>query len=224
MKFTISCFGFAVVAAVLFVPATPAPAAAHVCMDFPVSRVGTECTARSPQKIGSCPVEGRLEHINVFRPGETIIVRLRETINHPSHYRIAFNPEGDSFQDPVTIDDIDNEHPHVMIDGIEDAEEAIQEIEITFPRVECENCTLQLIQVMYDKQGNGFGGRNGGPNDNDDLYYSCADIALRGEPVPLAAAELPTEPRRAGSTGLIAVAALGIVGMSIGGVRRVRGR
>jgi hypothetical protein len=54
---------------------------------------------------------------------------------------------------------------------------------VTFPATPCENCTLQLIQVMYDKQGNGFGGASGGPNDNDDMYYSCADIALRGEPV-----------------------------------------
>jgi hypothetical protein len=224
MKLSISCFATALVAAILSVPATPAPAAAHVCMDFPISRVGTECTARSPQKIGSCPVAGRSEHVNVFRPGETIMVRLRETINHPSHYRIAFNPDGDSFPDPVAIDDINDEHQHVVVDGIEDAEEAIQEVEVTFPRTECENCTLQLIQVMYDKQGNGFGGANGGPNDNDDLYYSCADIALRGEPVPVASTELPNEPQRAGFAGWIAIAALGLVGMSIGGVRRISGR
>ncbi len=222
MKLSISCFGIALAAAVLSVPVGAVPAAAHVCMDFPLSRIGPECVVRSPQKIGPCGVAGRSEHVNVFRPGETIMVRLRETINHPSHYRIAFNPNGDTFQDPVTIDDIDNDHEHVMVDGIEDAEEAVQEVEITFPRVECENCTLQLIQVMYDKQGNGFGGANGGANDNDDLYYSCADIALRGEPVPLAGAELPTEPQRAGFPGWIAVAAVGLVGMSIGGVRRIR--
>ncbi len=33
---------------------------------------------------------------------------------------------------------------------------------------------------MYDKGQNGFGGRDGmSADDNDDIYYSCADIALR---------------------------------------------
>jgi hypothetical protein len=205
-------FGAALVAALL---ATPGTAAAHVCMDFPISRNGTEqCTARTPQKIGSCGIAGRTEHVNVFRPGQTIEVVLRETINHPSHYRISFNPDGDTFYDPVRVDDISNDHPHVLIDGIEDAEEAIQRVSITFPNIECENCTLQLIQVMYDKQRNGFGGATGGPNDNDDMYYSCADIALRRN----AAATEPTEPSvpgrgRLAFIGLFAVAGLfGVAG------------
>jgi hypothetical protein len=202
--------------------ATPGQAEAHVCMDFPISRVGPECTFRSPQKIGPCPVAGRTEHVNVFRPGETITVRIRETINHPSHYRIAFNPDGDEFQDPLAIDDIGTHHPHVLLDGIEDAPEAEQTVEITFPNIECENCTLQLIQVMYDKQANGFGGANGGPDDNDDLYYSCADIALRGEPVEANAASGNESGRRLPGFG--ALATLGVAGVLIGGWGRRRSR
>ena len=196
-----------------------ATAAAHVCMDYPTSRVGADCVARSPQKVGPCGVPGRSEMINVFRPGETIEVRLRETINHPSHYRIAFNPDGDWFPDPETVDDIDPEKEHILIDGIEDAEDPEQTVEVTLPSIECENCTLQLIQVMYDKGGNGFGGRTeaGG---NDDMYYSCADIALRGTPV--AAAELPSEPARRIPAGLAGLSVVMVLGMAIGAVRRRR--
>ncbi|MEX0856187.1 MAG: SCE4755 family polysaccharide monooxygenase-like protein [Gemmatimonadota bacterium] len=169
-------------------------AEAHVCLMYPMSRVGPDCAARSPQKIGPCGVAGRSEQVTQFRPGETITVELNETINHPSHYRVSFNPDGDTFHDPVSIDDNTGAHPFVLVDGIEDAEDARQEVQVTLPLVECENCTLQLIQVMYDKQGNGFGGANGGPDDNDDLYYACADLVLRGEPVtadaPLSAPEL----------------------------------
>src|SRR5690606_23592702 len=111
---------------------TPSKAAAHVCLDFPVSRVGAECTARSPQKLGPCPVP-RGENVTVFQPGETIKVRIRETVNHPSHYRIAFSPADEDFRDPVSVDDTQNDYPYILLDGIEDAEEAIQEIEITFP-------------------------------------------------------------------------------------------
>lgn len=159
------------------VPAQATTAVAHVCMDYPLARTGAECTARSPQKIGPCGVAERGE-VSVFEPGATIDVRLRETVNHPSHYRISFDTDGEYFPDPETVDDIDPTKENVLVDGIVDADEAEQTVQVTLPDVECEDCTLQLIQVMYDKGGNGFGGRtaDGG---NDDMYYTCADIALR---------------------------------------------
>jgi len=168
--------------ATLVLLGTSDSAEAHVCLEYPVSRAGEECTFRTPQKIGPCGIAGRSEHVTVFRPGESITVELNETINHPSHYRIAFNPDGDEFPDPTSIDDRYG-HPFILLDGIEDTPEARQWVEITLPEVECDNCTLQLIQVMYDKLANGFGGASGGPDDNDDLYYACADLVLEGAPV-----------------------------------------
>lgn len=48
------------------------------------------------------------------------------------------------------------------------------------PDVECDNCTLQAIQVMYDKPPYVTPG--------NDLYYQCADLVLRrgvaATPVP----------------------------------------
>lgn len=167
---------------------TPTKAAAHVCLDYPVSRVGAECTSRSPQKMGPCPVP-RGENVTVFRPGETVSIRIRETVNHPSHYRVSFAPDGENFRDPVAVDDTHNDYPYILVDGIEDAEDAIQEIQITFPNQPTETGVLQVIQVMYDKGGNGFGGNSGGETKNDDLYYSCADIALRAGGGPAAAGE-----------------------------------
>jgi hypothetical protein len=147
-------------------------------MEFPLSRVGQDCTARSPQKVGPCGVEERSANVNVFRPGETITMVFNETVNHPSHYRVSFNPSGDDFPDPVSVDDIRSGGPYMLLDGIADEEAGRQQVQVTFPDIECDDCTLQLIQVMYDKGGNGFGGRTveGG---NDDMYYSCADIVLR---------------------------------------------
>lgn len=176
--YTLTLAGLSLVAGMAVSFASPSSAAAHVCMDFPVSRVGADCTAGSFQKLGPCPV-ARGTNLSVFRPGETITVRFRETIDHPSHYRIAFDPNGERFRDPVTVDDTKNDYPHILVDAIPDADEAIQEVRITFPNVETETGTLQLVQVMHDKGDNGFGGSSGSPTDNDDLYYSCADIALR---------------------------------------------
>jgi hypothetical protein len=162
---------------------------------------------------------------NVFRPGETIRVVLRETIDHPSHYRIAFNPNGDEFRDPVTVDDKANDYPFILVDAIEDDAGAVQEVEITFPNVTTENGTLQLIQVMYDKGGNGFGGRSNQervPTDNDDLYYSCADIALRGTPVAAAEAATPVDEEQGRKLPIFAFAAIGMVGIAAGSARRIK--
>jgi hypothetical protein len=44
---------------------------------------------------------------------------------------------------------------------------------VTLPNVECENCTLQVMQIMEDPAGHG-------PFDGvSDLYYRCVDIVLR---------------------------------------------
>lgn len=164
--------------------ASAGQARAHVCMDAPVSRVGAGCSFFSEQKVGPCGINQRGGNVTEFRPGETITVRLNETIDHPSHYRIAFNPNGDDFEDPTSKDDKNGGHPFVLLDNIVDEAADQQNVQVTLPNVTCENCTLQLIQVMYDKGGNGFGGADGvGTDDNDDLYYACADIVLRGAPV-----------------------------------------
>ncbi|MCA9560948.1 MAG: hypothetical protein KC583_20510, partial [Myxococcales bacterium] len=47
---------------------------------------------------------------------------------------------------------------------------------VTLPDVECDNCTLQVIQVMFDKPPQTSPG--------NDLYYQCADLVLRGDGPP----------------------------------------
>jgi len=149
------------------------PARAHICLEAPVSRVGPSCNVLSAQKPGPCGINARsTKYITEFKPGETITVTLNETVDHPSHYRIAFNPNGSTFEDPANKDDKDGKKPFVLLDGIVDESEARQSVKVTLPNMTCDNCTLQLIQVMYDKTGNGFG--------NDDIYYACADIVLKG--------------------------------------------
>lgn len=160
-------------AAALATLAFALPAHAHICMEAPVSRVGPNCTSAAQQKPGPCGINTRsTKYVTEFKPGETITVTLNETVNHDSHYRIAFNPNGSDFEDPTSKDDKDGKHPFVLLDGIVDEAAARQSIKVTLPDMTCDNCTLQLIQVMYDKTANGFG--------NDDIYYSCADIVLKG--------------------------------------------
>ena len=127
----------------------PTLAFAHARLSYPTPR-SQNAGIKSPAPCGSDPRTAP----TVFRPGETITVRWEETITHPGYYRIAFSPvDNQGFDANVLANDIPN--PSGLQDG---------QFDITLPNIECEGCSLQLIQVMTDSNSN---------------YYSCADIALR---------------------------------------------
>ena len=143
-------------------------AQAHIQLMAPAPR-------HTSQKAGPCgkgPVDPRGATATTFKPGETITVTWKETVPHPGHFRIAFDENGQRFTDPTGPNDV-APRPFVLKDNIADKTGTQTYSEtVTLPNVQCTNCTLQLVQVMTDKQGNGWG--------NDDLYYQCADLILAG--------------------------------------------
>lgn len=111
-------------------------------------------------KNGPCGV-ARGNTLTVFEPGQTIEVAFQSNIFHEGYFRIAFSPENDEgFDDYVLASDIPD------VEGQEN-----RTVTITLPEMECESCTLQLIQTMLDRSP---------PSD----YFSCANIALRQPEVP----------------------------------------
>lgn len=142
-------------------------AQAHISLTSPQKRYDS-------QKSGPCGLLNgpKTTNVSVFKPGETITVTWDETINHPGHYRISFDADGDDdFVDPASFTDV-NSAPSVLLDDIADKSGGSYSAQVTLPNVECESCTLQLIQVMTDKPPYG---------DGNDIYYQCADIALRAD-------------------------------------------
>lgn len=141
-------------------------ALAHIQLDHPPART-------AEQKAGPCGAasSARSDRVSRFRPGATITIRWRETIDHPGHYRVAFDEDGDdSFPTPEGFDDDTSGDPAVLIDLIADrAGGGEYTQQITLPDVECSNCTLQLIQMMTDKAPYG---------DGNDIYFQCADLEL----------------------------------------------
>jgi hypothetical protein len=125
-------------------------------------------TDNSGIKTGPCGGYPPTVNPPTFLPGEQITVQWEETINHPGYFTIAFSPANDTgFQDNILarIDDTQNnlnDMPHFYSETI------------TLPNIECDNCTLQLIQYMTER-------------DPPSLYYSCGDLRL-------AAAEPDTPP------------------------------
>ncbi|MFO0577350.1 MAG: SCE4755 family polysaccharide monooxygenase-like protein [Polyangia bacterium] len=148
-------------------------AQAHIALMSPKARY-------SDLKSGPCgrgALDVRTNNVTTFKPGETITVTWQETVSHPGHYRIAFDPDGTHFTDPSSFTDT-APRMYVLKDNIADKTGTQMYTDtVTLPNVECTNCTLQVIQVMTDKPPYG---------DGNDLYYQCADLVLRADPPDMA--------------------------------------
>jgi len=140
-------------------------AEAHIDLKVPVPREqGLSEAPNSDLKVGPCGqvVNGRTERVNVFAPGETIEVTWAETTNHISYYRVAFDRDGDDdfpvFAGPgIGAEGIDPRE-RCPVDGqvilayeMADGYRQQHTLRIQLPDVECENCTLQVVQYMYDR-------------------------------------------------------------------------
>ena len=193
--------------AALFIAAS---ASAHISIDqggTHKSRYGDG----TDLKHSPCGVAGGTRSTNVYTyaPGETITLSIVETISHPSYFRIGFDNDGDDgFIDPASIKPIDPTRPcpidpgdkcgssdfyndSAVLPGMDDlnphlagASGAKYTWQVTLPNIECDNCTLQVIQVMEDNLFHG----DYNPNLSDpadathipDIYHQCVDLVLKG--------------------------------------------
>ena len=176
--------------AVLLVPSL---ATAHIALDSPPPRT-------TSLKAGPCGAAGSVRGTNVatYHPGQTITVKWRETIEHPGHYRISFDTNGQHFSMPPSFTaDTGPSDPLVIKDLIPDVTGAMPaggrpySYDVTLPNMECTNCTLQVIQMMTDKPPYG---------DGNDIYFQCADITLANN-APMPDAGVDPMPDAAGSDG-----------------------
>jgi uncharacterized protein (TIGR03382 family) len=191
------------------------PARAHVRLVDPVSRYGDEMKAGPCGRLGGT----RTTFVTTRRPGDTITVVFDEIIDHPGYFRIAFDPAGDAALAPPTYTGTDWVNPagvDVLLDRIANPPGLTHgEVPVVLPDIECDTCTLQLIQVMTDKPP--FDGA-------DDFYYQCADLVLSrtlpvgGPPPPVRSGGVPAAPggmggcasAGAGPEGWLVLALLGL--------------
>jgi hypothetical protein len=148
-------------------------------------KITSHTMRNSPAQIKEGPCgdspDSRSENIHTFESGSTITITWDEFVPHPGHYRIAFDEDGDDFPEPAAYDDFfpateagttilhDNLFSHTDAD-IDAGFDPIFSFDVTLPDVECDNCTLQLIQMMTDKPPYTVGG--------NDIYYNCLDVVL----------------------------------------------
>jgi len=134
-------------------------ASAHVTLTSPAPRT-------TENKAGPCGAAGskRGTTVATFAPGATINVEWDETIDHPGHYRIAFDDDGDDvFVNPNNPND---NFPFTLMEPIADKAGGHYTQQITLPMKTCTNCTLQLMQIMTTQVP------------YNSFYYQCADITI----------------------------------------------
>jgi hypothetical protein len=112
-------------------------------------------------KAAPCGGAARTTNPTILKAGQTVTIEWEETIQHPGMYRISFAPDADTgFEANILADNIvDNQDDGATIPHSFSTT-------ITVPATPCDNCTLQMIQVMTDRV----------PPVN---YYSCADIQIK---------------------------------------------
>jgi len=161
-------------------------ALAHIELQLPMNRYsdikagdnkscpcGSGTTNRSCRKPEEFADPDRSEdRVTTFAPGDTITVRFDEYVGHGGRYRIAFDPDGaslDAFNENILLDEPD---PSGNVGNM--GQGSMWQFQVTLPNMTCDNCSLQLIQVM---DGNTVDPVLN-PVDRGGTYFQCADIVL----------------------------------------------
>ncbi len=95
----------------------------------------------------------------VLTAGATQTIKWEETIDHPGQYFIDFSASGDTNWVRLKA------HPDVQRSGATNPLPHYYETTVTVPNVNCEACTIRVIQEMTDRNPATY-------------YYSCADIQI----------------------------------------------
>lgn len=190
-------FTGALLAAGAMMAIAPQTASAHFKLLAPDSWL-VENDLGDPQKQGPCGGTSQNAgepsmKITELKGGQTLHFKVQETVFHPGHYRIALavNSRNELPADPkattrdsergdwsVSAEIMNPVAPPVIVDGLwahTDRAAIAQpwETDITVPNINCDKCTLQIIQFMAEH------GRN---RDGDFSYHHCADVKITADP------------------------------------------
>ena len=182
----------------LVVGTAPVIAADHFRLLEPASRL-VENKLGDPQKLGPCggtsanPGEPT-GIVNQAVGGSKLHIKVQETIYHPGFYRVALAVKSldelppdpvavvkDTPKGPWSISGAIQSNPQmpVLADGLFSHRTRPTgamdpfETDVQLPNINCEKCTLQIIQFMEDHGFNKDGGYT---------YHHCADIKITADP------------------------------------------
>jgi hypothetical protein len=174
----------------------PTAAGAHFILQAPQSWL-QENQLGDPQKAGPCG--GTTANpgtptgfVTAVTGGEMLHVKVKETVYHPGFYRIALSvldraelpadPEDttkDGPRGPISVSGKVDPNPKmpVLADGLwmhherKPAQE--WETDVKIPNINCDHCSLQIIQFMEE---------HGVNPDGRFTYHHCADLKITANP------------------------------------------
>ncbi len=149
-----------------------------------------------PQKLAPCGGTSAnpstpTGSVSQLRGGDMLHVKLRETIFHPGHYRIALaRSQADLPPDPeVTTRDtpkgpwsvsakITDAKAPILADGLfahtqKVSPDSFFETDVRVPNIDCDGCVLQVVQFMAE---------HGHNKDGDYSYHHCAVVNITVNP------------------------------------------
>ena len=186
-------------------------AAAHFKLLEPQSWLN-EAANGDPQKMAPCGGTSAnpgtpSNAVTKVRGGSKLHLKVQETVHHPGHYRVALavNSRAELPKDPeVTTKPgargpqsvsavIQNPvRPPLLADGLfahTARGEEMFETDIDIPNINCEKCTLQIIEFMAEHGLNA---------DGDYSYHHCADLQITADPAKPIDTRWQTAPPRGG--------------------------
>ncbi len=145
------------------------------------ARGDTDIDENSNLKSGPCGqiVSGRSQRVATYAPGQTITVRVREENAHVSYLRVSLDLDGEDFplrsqvppapetQEAAAAAEAALGGEGLLLVHREDNDTLgfIHELDVTLPDQACDNCTLQVLQFMYDDPAAPY-------------YFQCADLVI----------------------------------------------
>jgi hypothetical protein len=177
--------------------AVSGPAAAHFLVMEPAT-ILNQSPRGDPQKLGPCggttPDPGTVSGaITAVTGGSMLHIKLKETVFHPGHYRVALavnswaelpdDPEPTTRQTERGPWSVSGKiattiKPPLLADGLfqhttAPAADNLWETDVKLPNINCSNCTLQIIQWMNEHGYNPDGGYT---------YHHCAALKITADP------------------------------------------
>jgi hypothetical protein len=149
-----------------------------------------------PQKLGPCGGTSAdsgtpTNDISKVQGGQNLHLKVEETVFHPGHYRVALavNSRAELPADPEVTTQPSERGPRSVSAVIARTPEAPVladglfvhtvkatgpfEADVLIPNINCEKCTLQVVQFMAEHGLNADGGY---------FYHHCADLQITADP------------------------------------------
>lgn len=174
-----------------------APAWAHFILLAPDAWIEVNQLG-DPQKAGPCGTKAEIPgvptgKVTAMKGGDMLHIKIQETIYHPGFYRVALSvldrkelpadpvaTTRESPRGPISVSGTIESAPQVPVlaDGLflhkaPVAKGTFLETDVKLPNINCDKCTVQIIQFMEE---------HGLNKDGDFTYHHCADLKITADP------------------------------------------